>query len=121
MSPSLRALFAVAIALFLMLAPAADARELELKASSETQHWASARAYTSPYALVDVFNDGQRLRRLSFDRCRSVFADAEIAVRASTCGRRWRLRLSYVSLNGQRERFRVRFAPVSSAGPDRAR
>lgn len=92
-------------------APAAQALETADRATGEVKHWASGKTFTSPYALVEVIHEGQRLERTAITRCRGQYADKEITVQIGTCGPRWRVRASYVSMNGKREHFRIVYAP----------
>ena len=102
---------ALAIALVAVGAPTAQALETSARATDEVQRWASSKSFDSPYALVEVIHDGNRLDRTAISRCKGQYADSAVTVQISTCGRRWRVRAAYVSMNGGQERFRIVYAP----------
>lgn len=92
----------------LLLASAAEgAKTQTARATDEVQRWESPERFETPYAFVDVKHDGKALERTAISRCRGTYLDADIAVRISTCGRRWRVRAAYVSLTGHDERFSI--------------
>lgn len=92
-------------------AQAAQALETSARATDEVQKWSSNKSFDSPYALVEVIHDGSRLDRTAISRCKGQYADKAVTVQISTCGRRWRVRAAYVSMNGGGERFRIVYAP----------
>jgi hypothetical protein len=114
MDGSRRFIAAIAAALAGTLAfgaPAASGLETSARATDEVQRWASKKSFDSPYALVEVIHDGRRLDRTPITRCKGQYADRSVTVQISTCGRRWRVRAAYVSMNGRREHFRIVYAP----------
>ena len=102
---------ALAVAVVAIGAPAAQGLETSARATEEVQRWASKKSFDSPYALVEVIHDGNRLDRTAISRCKGQYADKAVTVQISTCGRRWRVRAAYVSMNGRREHFRIVYAP----------
>jgi hypothetical protein len=121
MGRSKRIAVALALALLGVSAPGAQALETSARATDEVQRWASKKSFDSPYALVEVIHDGRRLDRVPITRCKGQYADRAVTVQISTCGRRWRVRAAYVSMNGRREHFRIVYAPrerpPGSGGP----
>jgi hypothetical protein len=82
------------------------------RAGDRVKKWKSPKSYTTPYALVEVVHRGKHLERVPVSRCRGHYVDTKIDVLISTCGPRWHVRASYVSLSGKHEPFRIAYKPV---------
>ena len=102
---------ATVLALAAVGAPTAQGLETSARATDEVQRWSSKKSFDSPYALVEVIHDGKRLDRVAITRCKGQYADKSVTVQISTCGRKWRVRAAYVSMNGGKEHFRIVYAP----------
>lgn len=85
------------------------------QATDTVKRWQSPKSYTSPYALVEVSHDGKNLDRVPVSRCRGHYVDSQIDVLISTCGARWHVRASYVSLSGTNEPFRISYQALNRA------
>jgi hypothetical protein len=85
------------------------------RATDTVKKWQSPKSYTSPYALVEVRHNGKNLDRVPVSRCRGHYVDSQIDVLISTCGARWHVRASYVSLSGKEEPFRISYEALNRA------
>lgn len=83
------------------------------RATDVVKKWKSPRSYTSPYALVEVTHNGAHLDRVPVSRCRGHYVDTQIDVLISTCGARWHVRASYVSMSGKQEPFRISYEALN--------
>jgi hypothetical protein len=101
----------VALAALALLAAPADARLQATHATTHVQRWHSKREFRKPYAYVDVIHNGRVLPRAALTRCKGQYADRDLTVQISTCGKRWRVRAVYVSLHSKREHFRIKYFP----------
>lgn len=100
-----------AIATMALSAPAAQAMVTSERATSEVQRWASPESFEAPYAFVEVTHEGRELTRTAITGCKGQYADQDVTVLISTCGNRWRVRASYVSMSRRLERFRIAYEP----------
>lgn len=101
----LKALLACLASFAAIASPATAARVETKQATAEVERWTSARAFSSPIAVVDVRHKGRLLDGTTIDRCRRTYGDMDLTVVVSTCGKRWHVRATYVSLSGRDERF----------------
>lgn len=85
------------------------------RATETVKKWQSPKSYNSPYALVEVSHNGKNLDRVPVSRCRGHYVDSQIDVLISTCGARWHVRASYVSLSGKKEPFRISYEALNRA------
>ena len=85
------------------------------RATETVKKWKSPKSYNSPYALVEVSHNGKTLDRVPVSRCRGHYVDSQIDVLISTCGARWHVRASYVSLSGKKEPFRISYEALNRA------
>ena len=105
----LRSIVGVGVALA-VTAPAADAGVRGFKATDQLKTWSSPKSFNTPYALITVKHDGRELERTAVSRCKGTFVDKSVSILVSTCGERWRVRASYVSMNGRDERVKISYA-----------
>ncbi len=96
---------------FAISAAPASAEKTIAKATPKVRKWQSPKAYNAPYALVKVIQNGKPLSKAPVSRCKGTYVSEDIAVMISTCGHHWRVKASYVSMSGHKERFKIVYEP----------
>jgi hypothetical protein len=87
------------------IASPATANKRVANATAKVKRWESPQSYNTPFALVKIKHNHKVLERTPINRCKGTYVSKDLAVMVSTCGHRWHVRASYVSMSGRDERF----------------